>query len=837
LNSNELDNVNLDQEANTIFNPVAGTETTIFMIPETDGGRTASPPDGGTGFTFVITPVSELDVITDDDTSIDGRVQESFTGDDNAAVADVSTGPEVVVVGTNYTTNERSIIEFTANNITVHSLGLGQGGNNAEAVHGVGPQLSGPVTSASVVQNNTIWDNGGSGVRLWEHANPTITNNIVRGNGTFAATADGIYGDDTDNATVTGNTILDNGAYGIDINNIGGSSDNWTITNNTIRGNGANAAGQDAGIGVRGGDNTTISGNTITGNQDDGIVVLNGNTGNVISQNSIFNNGDLGIDLTNTATNTGDGVTSNDTGPPHDTDTGGNNLQNFPVLTSAGSNGATTTVSGYLNSTAGTTFTLEFFSSSTADPSGFGEGEVYLGSDTVTTNASGDGTFTTVLPVAVAIGDVVTATATTPGPNPETSEFSATENVTSILGLGGHWPLDEVAPATAADIAQGNDGTYQPVVTFNQPGACGSTGTSVIFDGATSFVEIPHVPGYLLDQGTVTFWARVTDATTGWQGLFSKDSNGFDTGGQLGIWTNPGVSGGFVHVRLQSNSASFNVDTPVDSVTNGVWFHVALSWGPGGMKLYLDGAAPITDPYTGGLGVTSGGPGNFEPIALGASTSISDDPMLVTPTSDHLAGSMDDVRIYDYELTLAEVQALTSCAGTSNITGTVYHDVDADADVVEGGTLTFAGATVRLFLDTGDGIINAADTLQATTTTNASGQYTFTGFPDGTYWVAVDSTTLNSGAAYNGGFDATWIWAEQTYGVTGAAQGAGFLGAPGALYGGRDANTSDIAVAANPVGSEHVTRVIIAGADATNIDAGFSFNAVVTTDDGDDVAG
>ncbi|MFB3107281.1 MAG: right-handed parallel beta-helix repeat-containing protein, partial [Pseudomonadales bacterium] len=346
LNSNELDNTttNLDQDANVIFNPAAGTETTIFMIPETDGGRTGSPPEGGTGFTFVITPTTELDVITDNDTSIDGRVQESFTGNDNAAVVDVSTGPEVVILGTNYTTNERSIIEFTANNITVHSLGLGQGGNNAEAVHGVGPQLSGPVTSASVVQNNTIWDNGGSGVRLWEHANPTITNNIVRGNGTFAATADGIYGDDTDNATVTGNSILDNGAYGIDINNIGGSSDNWTITNNTIRGNGANASGQDAGIGVRGGDNTTISGNTITGNQDDGIVVLNGNTGNVISQNSIFNNGDLGIDLTNTATNTGDGVTANDDGDP---DTGANNLLNFPVIETASIIGSNLVLTGF----------------------------------------------------------------------------------------------------------------------------------------------------------------------------------------------------------------------------------------------------------------------------------------------------------------------------------------------------------------------------------------------------------------------------------------------------------------------------------------------------------
>ena len=33
----------------------------------------------------------------------------------------------------------------------------------------------------------------------------------------------------------------------------------------------------------------------------------------------------------------------------------------------------------------GTTFTIEFFSSPSADPSGFGQGQTYLGSATVTT--------------------------------------------------------------------------------------------------------------------------------------------------------------------------------------------------------------------------------------------------------------------------------------------------------------------------------------------------------------------------------------------------------------------------------------------------------------------
>src|SRR5439155_14384078 len=112
------------------------------------------------------------------------------------------------------------------------------------------------------------------------------------------------------------------------------------------------------------------------------------------------------------------GVTLNDA---LDADTGPNGLQNFPVIISS-SPGATTQIVGRFNSHPNTTYTLDFYANTAADPSGFGEGQRYLGAATVTTDAAGNVRFTVTVPGASAAGEVITATATDPDGN--TSEFS-----------------------------------------------------------------------------------------------------------------------------------------------------------------------------------------------------------------------------------------------------------------------------------------------------------------------------------------------------------------------------------------------------------------------------
>ena len=135
--------------------------------------------------------------------------------------------------------------------------------------------------------------------------------------------------------------------------------------------------------------------------------------GDSIRGNSIFANAGLGIDLGD------DGVTPNHTGGRI---TGPNGFENFPVLSLA-MVGSSTHIVGTIQSAADESLTIDVYSNPTADPSGDGQGRVYLGSSVVTTDSSGNATYDVTFVVSTSLGSVVSATATDAAGN--TSEFSA----------------------------------------------------------------------------------------------------------------------------------------------------------------------------------------------------------------------------------------------------------------------------------------------------------------------------------------------------------------------------------------------------------------------------
>lgn len=221
------------------------------------------------------------------------------------------------------------------------------------------------------------------------------------------------------------------------------------------------------------------AGNLVEFNGSGGIAIFGNpvsasgqpNIGNAIAGNSIFENGRnyltassaptplLGIDLTNQFLfPRDDGVTPNDS-QGHGAANDPNNFQNFPVLTSATTNGASTSISGTLHADANKTYRIEFFAND-LDPLGLpAEGQEFLGFVNATTNASGDATISATFNVAVDTSRTVTATATDPVGN--TSEFSAEQAV--VLGL----PECDIATLNAP----GNDATASIEADADNPGS------------------------------------------------------------------------------------------------------------------------------------------------------------------------------------------------------------------------------------------------------------------------------------------------------------------------------------------------------------------------------
>jgi CSLREA domain-containing protein len=169
------------------------------------------------------------------------------------------------------------------------------------------------------------------------------------------------------NSLVRGLSIYGFRAYGIIIRDNGGN----VIQGNSIGRNGVGILVADSSNNTIGG-TTPDAGNIIAENDEASIALASdiNSVGNSIRGNSIYGNGGLGIDLRNNWYL--GGVTPNDAG---DLDTGTNNYQNFPVLTSVMTSNSGITIEGTLNSTPNTLFHLDFYASSACDFTGYGEGE------------------------------------------------------------------------------------------------------------------------------------------------------------------------------------------------------------------------------------------------------------------------------------------------------------------------------------------------------------------------------------------------------------------------------------------------------------------------------
>jgi hypothetical protein len=188
-----------------------------------------------------------------------------------------------------------------------------------------------------------------------------------------------------------------------------------------------------------GGASVGAGGNIISGNWLSGVWVAGSPTSYLtalITHDAIYGNGTmsgqfklpgLGVDLiTGTKKTVMKGHTVGlDVIDPKNPDLGADGLQNYPELSDAHRSGSNISFKGSLHSAPSSKFTIEVYANQACNDSGYGEGQLFLGTETLNTNGWGDRTFSGTFSGPTR-DTFLTATASTPGLSSTTgtSEFS-----------------------------------------------------------------------------------------------------------------------------------------------------------------------------------------------------------------------------------------------------------------------------------------------------------------------------------------------------------------------------------------------------------------------------
>lgn len=261
------------------------------------------------------------------------------------------------------------------------------------------------------------------------------------------------------------------------------------------------------------------------------------------------------------------------------------------------------------------------------------------------------------------------------------SEFP---DVTS--GLTAHWTLDELTGTTAVDTVNGNNGTMLGSLDAANDTTVGAVNTSLSFDGVDDRISVPDNANLEMTSNfAVSFWFK-QDVNTGVKQklLMKRHTVEPYLSWEFGIENSNEI------IFLLANTAS---DSGVGSsyhyvgsnpTTVGRWNHVVGVKDGGELTLYINGVEEewyVNEPYTGTILDSD------NVLSIGASDS----------TADVFMGSLDDIRIYNRALTLADVQNLYAMGapvgqttalpqGCPNIgdmcdDGSIYTGLSPDGDV------------------------------------------------------------------------------------------------------------------------------------------------------------
>lgn len=233
--------------------------------------------------------------------------------------------------------------------------------------------------------------------------------------------------------------------------------------------------------------------------------------------------------------------------------------------------------------------------------------------------------------------------------------------------LTAHWLLDDGAGIMPADSSgNGNDGIFgfDQSWTDDTPPTGFANDWALQFDGVDDYVSTDY-PGVLGGAArTLSFWVKTTATNT--HGIVAY-GNSLGNGEKWHLRVNDAAGNGPVGAIRTEVQGDFHIGSTV--INDGAWHHVVSVFPASGTT--ADDVIHYVDGSVEGIG----GVGNGSPSINTTMVDLLTIGRRTQGTSqNYFAGLVDDVRVYDRELSAAEVMALPSAPSTNGLVA--YYDFE-----------------------------------------------------------------------------------------------------------------------------------------------------------------
>lgn len=282
-----------------------------------------------------------------------------------------------------------------------------------------------------------------------------------------------------------------------------------------------------------------------------------------------------------------------------------------------------------------------------------------------------------------------------------TGEFGNSAAVTPVVTTGAYsyWDFNDSSATVANDLWANRKATLNTGVT-RAPGAIKQ---GIKFDGTSNaYASLPSGAVSTLADFTISGWVKM-DVAANWARLFD-----FGTGTNVYMFLARSNTG---YLRYAITTGGGSKEQGINSntlISTGVWVHFAVTW-----------SANVGILYMNGVEVGRNSAITLKPSSLGTTTQTwfgrsqySGDP--------YLTGTLDDIRIYNRQLSASEIVTLVNAAAPAqptaltvaasapkNIkltwtasTGAASYSVKRSAASGSGYTVIATGVTTTSFTDT-----------------------------------------------------------------------------------------------------------------------------------------